>query len=179
MNLSLKALIVSLALTATAFAESPVALGAWSVTTVNGNHVSNRTVMLQTTAQAADGEQAGNPAKLDVICRNGKLSAIALEPAAQISKGAISFDGAVATTRVALMSSDATQQFGNWAVTDGGRTLTPYSEALQGKLTSRLIEQLARTQTVSFRVQASERSAQNTFATARLSEALFSVGCSY
>ena len=69
------------------------------------------------------------------------------------------------------MSSDATHQFDEWAVTDGGHTLTPYSEAFQGKLTSRLIEQLARTQKVSFRVQASEPSARNTFATARLSEA--------
>jgi hypothetical protein len=84
----------------------------------------------------------------------------------------------VPTTRVA--ANDQTDQFDTWAVTDGGRTLTPYSEAFQGKATAHWIERISGTQKLSLQVEADTRSSlQTTFETGQLSEALFSVGCSY
>jgi hypothetical protein len=179
MKKSVKAIILSLVLTATGFAETPVQLGAWSVVAPKGNHAGDRVVMLQTTSQTESLNGGETPAaKLDVICRNGKLSAIALEPAGAIRKAAISFTGTVPTTRVA--ANDQTDQFDTWAVTDGGRTLTPYSEAFQGKATAHWIERISGTQKLSFQVEANTQSSlQTTFETGQLSEALFSVGCSY
>lgn len=181
MKNSAKAIILSLVLTATGFAETPVQLGAWSVVASKSNHAGDRVVMLQTTSQteSLDGGET-SAAKLDVICRNGKLAAIALEPAGAIRRGAISFTGIVPTTRVALTAHDQTDQFDTWAVTDGGRTLTPYSEAFQGKANARWVERIAGTQKLSFQVETSTQpSLQTTFETGQLSEALFSVGCSY
>jgi len=89
---SAKTAILVLLSTAVAFAESPKQLGAWSIYPGKDNHV----VLLQSTSNVL-----GQPAqaKLDVICRNGKLSAIALEPSAAIQKSRLSFTGAVPTTR--------------------------------------------------------------------------------
>jgi hypothetical protein len=70
-------------------------------------------------------------AKLDVVCRNGKLSAIALEPSAAIGKSALLLTGVVPTTRVAFSFEGQANQSEEWAVLDGGRTLSPYSEVLQ------------------------------------------------
>jgi beta-lactamase superfamily II metal-dependent hydrolase len=70
-------------------------------------------------------------AKLDVVCRNGKLSAIALEPSAAIEKSTLSFTGVVPTTRVGFSFEGQANQSEEWAVLDGGRTLSPYSEVLQ------------------------------------------------
>ena len=179
MKNSVKAIILSLVLTATGFAETPVQLGAWSVVSPKGNHAGDRVVMLQTTSQTESLNGGEAPvAKLDVICRNGKLSAIAIEPAGEIRKRAISFTGTVPTTRVS--ANDQTDQFDTWAVTDDGRTLTPYSEVYQGKATARWIERIAGAQKLSFQVETNTQSSlQTTFETGQLSEALFSVGCSY
>ena len=70
MKTSAKTAILVLLSTAVAFAESPKQLGAWSIYPGKDNHV----VLLQATSNV-QGQPA--QAKLDVICRNGKLSAIA------------------------------------------------------------------------------------------------------
>ena len=79
MKTSAKTAILVLLSTAVAFAESPKQLGAWSIYPGKDNHVG----LLQSTSNV-QGQPA--QAKLDVICRNGKLSAIALEPSAVIQK---------------------------------------------------------------------------------------------
>src|SRR3984885_8119633 len=83
-----KTIVLVLLSTAAAFAESPKQLGAWSIYTAKDNHA----VMLQSTSTAQD-----RPAKLDVVCRNGKVSAIALEPGVAIDKSALSFSSVVPT----------------------------------------------------------------------------------
>ena len=180
MKNSVKALMVAFVLTTTGFAETPVQLGAWSVYNGKDSHSGSRVVMLQTSSQSPSVNNEGaDQTKLDVICKNGKLAAIALEPAGSIRKEAISFSGTVPTTRVALKANDQADQVDTWAVTDGGRTLTPYSEAFQGKLSTRWIERIAGSQKLSFEVQTKAALLEPTFQTGQLAEALYSVGCSY
>jgi hypothetical protein len=171
---SAKAIILVLLSTAVAFAESPKQFGAWSIYSANNKKV----VLLQTTSNVQ-----GQPdqAKLDVVCRNGKLSAIALEPSAAIGKSALLLTGVVPTTRVAFSFEGQANQSEEWAVLDGGRTLSPYSEALQGRLTRHWVERIAGMEQVGFQLdgKAGESLGQPTFETGELAEALSSVGCSY
>ena len=174
MKTSTKTAVLVLLSTAVAFAESPRQFGAWSIYTANDNHV----VLLQSVSNVQ-----GRPgqAKLDVVCRNGKVSAIALEPSAAIGKSALSLTGVVPTTRVAFSFEGQSNQSEQWAVLDGGRTLSPYSEVLQGKLTRQWVERIAGMKQVGFQLdgKADQSLGQPTFETGELAEALSSVGCSY
>jgi hypothetical protein len=176
-------ILVLISSSAMGFAQTPKQLGAWSVYPANGNHTSNHVVLLQSTSEEGYKDADGNPvqAKLDVICTKGKLSAIALEANVAIEKRAMSFDGPVNTTRIAFSADGQSNQSENWAVLDGGRTLSPYAEALQGKLMRRWVQRISSTQKMVFQLdgKAAESQAQPSFATGKLSEALASVGCSY
>jgi hypothetical protein len=178
-----KTIIFVLISTAMGVAQTPKQIGAWSVYPTNGNLTSNHVVLLQSTSEEQYKDAHGNPvqAKLDVICTKGKLFAIALEPNVAIAKSAMSFDGPVNTTRIAFSADGQSNQSENWAVLDGGRTLSPYSEVLQGKLMRRWIERISGTKKMGFQLdaKAGESLAQPTFETGELSEALSSVGCSY
>jgi hypothetical protein len=171
-KISATTLILVLLSTAAAFAEGPRQLGAWSIYTAKDSHV----VMLQSMSTAQD-----HPAKLDVVCRNGKVSAIALEPSAAIGKSALSFTAVVPTARVAYSLEGQANQSEEWAVLDNGRTLSPYSETFEGKVTRRWVERIVGTKTMDFQLdgKAGESLAQPTFETEQLAEALSSVGCSY
>jgi hypothetical protein len=171
---SAKTIILVLLSTAVAFAESPKQFGAWSIYSANNKKV----VLLQSTSNVQG--QPGQ-AKLDVVCRNGKLSAIALEPSAAIGKSALSLTGVVPTTRVAFSFEGQANQSEEWAVLDGGRTLSPYSEVLQGRLTRQWVERIAGMKQVGFQLdgKAGESLGQPTFETGELAEALSSVGCRY
>jgi hypothetical protein len=178
-----KTIIFVLISTAMGFAETPKQIGAWSVYPANGNLTSNHVVLLQSTSEEQYKDAHGNPvqAKLDVICTKGKLFAIALEPNVAIAKSAMSFDGPVTTTRIAFSADGKSNQSENWAVLDGGRTLSPHSEILEGKLMRRWTARISGTQKMAFQLdgKAAESQAQPSFATGKLSEALASVGCSY
>lgn len=172
MKTATKTVILVLLSTAVAFAESPRQLGAWSIYTAKDNHV----VMLQSMSTAQD-----HPAKLDVVCRNGKISAIALEPGMAIDKSALSFTSVVPTTRIAYSLEGHANPSEQWAVLDNGRTLSPYSEAFEGKVTRRWAERIVGARTMRFQLdgKAGESMGQPTFETGELTEALSSVGCSY
>jgi hypothetical protein len=167
--------------TAIGFAATPQQQGAWSVYTADGNLASNRPVLLQTTSEEQYRDEKGNPvqAKLDVICNHGKVSAIALEPNFVIQASAISFSGAVPTTRiVSLAEGQASRE--DWEVLGRGRTLSPYSEAFQGKAVRRWAERISASREMAFQLPGNKgESAQPTFQTGQLSEALASVGCRY
>jgi len=168
--------------TALGFAATPQQLGAWSVYTADGNLASNRPVLLQTASEEQYRDEKGNPvqAKLDVICNHGKVSAIALEPNFVIKASAISLSGAVPTTRVvSLTEGQASRE--NWEVLSRGRTLSPYSEAFQGKAVRRWAERISANREMAFQLNGGkgESVAQPTFQTGQLTEALASVGCSY
>ena len=136
--------------------------------------------MLQSSSEEQSEDTDGNQvqAKLDVICNNGRLSAIALEPHVAIKKSAMSFDGPVPTTRVDFSMDGQRNQSETWAVLDGGRTLSPNSEVLQGKLMRHWVERIAKTQKMVFQLDG-ESEVQPSFSTGELSEALASVGCRY
>jgi hypothetical protein len=138
---------------------------------------------LQSTSEEQHKDALGNvvQAKLDVICRKGKLSAIALEPNVAIDKSSMDYSAALPTTRVAFTLGAQREQSESWAVLDEGRTLSPYSEVFQGKLMRRWIERIANTKRMAFQLdgKAGEALAQPTFATEELEQALSSVGCSY
>jgi hypothetical protein len=167
-----KTIVLVLLSTAAAFAESPKQLGAWSIYTAKDNHA----VMLQSTSTAQD-----RPAKLDVVCRNGKVAAIALEPSVAIDKSALSFSSVVPTMRVAYSLEGQGNQSEQWAVLDNGHTLSPYSEVFEGKVTRHWAERIAGTKSMGFQLdgKAGESLGQPTFDTGELAAALSSVGCSY
>ncbi len=170
-----KAIIFVLISSALGFAETPVQLGGWSV-----YPASDQVVLLQSASEeqhkGADDNQV--QAKLDFICKKGKLSAIALEPPATIKRSAMSFAGPVPTTRVNLSTDGRTSHSENWIVLDNGRTLSPNSEVFQGRLMRYWAKRVAGTQKLVFQVDGQSET-QSSFATGELAEALASVGCSY
>jgi hypothetical protein len=171
---SAKTVILVLLSTAVAFAESPRQFGAWSIYTAKAHRV----VLMQSTSTVQG--QPGQ-AKLNVVCRNGKLSAIALEPSTAIGKSTLSLTGVVPTTRAAFSFEGQANQSEEWAVLDDGRTLSPYSEVLQGRVTRHWVERSAGMKKMGFQLdgRASESTTQPTSETGELAEALSSVGCSY
>jgi hypothetical protein len=182
MTNSAKAAFLLILSTAMGFAETPQQLGAWSVYPATSNLKGNSVVMLQTTSQEQYTDGQGNPvqAKLDVICKSGKVSAIALEPMVAIRSNAMSLSGPVPTIRVVFVADGQKDRSESWAVLDGGRTLSPSSEVSQGKLVQRWVAQISGSKKMSFAVEAkSESYAQPTFETGELSSALSSVGCRY
>ncbi len=183
MKTALKTSIFVLISSAMAFAQTPKQLGAWSVYPANGNLTSNHVVLLQATSEEQYKNAHGDTvqAKLDIICTKGKLSAIALEANVAIDKSAMSFDEPVNTTRISFSADGQRNQSENWAVLDGGRTLSPYAEVLEGKLMRRWVQRISSTQKMAFQLggKAAASQAQPSFATGKLSEALASVGCSY
>jgi hypothetical protein len=174
-----KTIIFVLVSSAVGFSQTPKQLGGWSVYPA-GNPSSNRLVMLQSASEQQYTDADGNhvQAKLDIICKNGKLAAIALEPQVRIQKTATSFAGPVPTIRVSFSMDAQSNRSETWAVFDDGRTLSPNSELSQAKLMRRWVASLAGTQKVVFQL-AGESAGQSSFATGQLSEALTSVGCSY
>jgi hypothetical protein len=168
--------------TAFAFAATPQQPGAWSIYTANGNLNSHRPVLLQTASEEQYRDASGNPvrAKLDVICNNGKVAAIALEPNFAIQPKAISFSGAVPTTRVTSFTEGQNVRE-DWEVLDHGRALSPYSEVLPGRMLRSWAGRISAANKMAFQLTGSkgEAVAEPTFQTGQLSEALSSVGCRY
>jgi hypothetical protein len=87
----------------------------------------------------------------------------------------VSFNRGIATTRIGFVSDDATSQVEDWAVADGGKTLSVHSQMFEGKLQRQWIERLSSTKTMRF----SFDSQDSTFQTSKLAQALESAGCSY
>jgi hypothetical protein len=170
-----KTIILLLLSSALGFAETPTQLGGWSVYLA-----SDQVVLLQSASEEQHKGAGDNQAqaKLDFICKKGKLSAIALEPSVTIKRSAMSFAGPVPTTRVNLSTDGRISHSENWIVLDNGRTLSPNSEVFQGKLMRYWAERVASTQKMVIQVDGQSQT-QSSFATGELTEALASAGCSY
>ena len=171
MKIAAKGIILALVSTAAAFAQTPKQVGSWSLYPATGN----QSVLLQTTFHEQNSDAAVNPvqAKLDVICKKGRLSGIAIETTTEIGKNSISFSGAVPTTRVASFSDGQISE--NWAVLDGGHTVSPYSELFQSKESRTWIQRISGTQQITVQFD----QLRPTFETQGLSEALTAASCSY
>jgi hypothetical protein len=181
MKVITKLAILSLVTASTMFAESPKQVGAWSVYSPAGNATGKNVVMLQTTAvgQQQDAEGSSAPAKLDIVCKNNRVAAIAVETGSSIDKHAVSYSQAVPTTKVVFVVEGKISVAENWAVADGGRTLSPYSELLQAKLNRTWLERISGTPKMVLQLNQKEgdESLAPAFDTAQLSDALTSVGC--
>jgi hypothetical protein len=155
--------------TALASAETPAPFGSWKIYHAQGDRV----FMVQTVSTTSS-------AKLDVICRRGKLAAIAIEPDVVIDETALSFTAVVPTARLAFTLDDESRSE-KWAVVDDGHSLTPYSEVSQGKLNRSWISRISASKKLDVRLAgiAGEMNGQPSFETEDLGLALTSIGCSY
>jgi hypothetical protein len=173
--------ILSLVTASTAFAQSPRQVGAWSVYTPAGNGTAKNVVMLQTTAVDQRQDARGNlaPAKLDIVCKNDRVFAVAVEAGSTIDKRTVSYKQAVPTTAVVFTAAGKSSLPEDWEVADGGRTLSPYSELFQSKLNRTWVERISGTPKVALQLNQKEGddSLAPVFNTAQLSEALSSVSC--
>jgi hypothetical protein len=171
--------ILSLVTTAATFAQATRQVGPWSIYGVSSN--TNKTTMLQTTAvdQQSDENNNAAPTKLDIICKNGRIAAIAVETRTKINRRNESYSQAVPTTRVVFTIEGQVSQSENWAVADGGHTLYPYSELFQGKLNRIWVTRISGTRRLSLQLNQAEgvESLAPAFDTADLAQALSAVGC--
>jgi hypothetical protein len=173
--------LTSLAMSAVTFAQSPHQVGAWSIYTTTGNLVGNKMALLQTTATEVrhDGSGPSRTVKLDVVCKNNRVLAVALESGAKVDKHQVSYSSPVPTVHLRFASAGRIEVSEDWAVTAGGRSFTPYSQFAQGSLTRTWVDRLTGTQNMVmyFDGRAGESLAQSTFDTRELTAALSGVGC--
>jgi hypothetical protein len=121
MKTPISAILVVIMSTAQAFAGTSQQIGAWSVTPATNN----RAVLIQTVSEHA---------KLDLICRNGKVWKVALETSTPVQQSAVNFNRGIPTTRMSFGSDMANNTFEDWAVADGRKTLFAHSEMFEGRL---------------------------------------------
>ena len=162
MKSTIGTILVVMMSTAQAFAASSQPIGAWSVTPANGNSA----VLIQ---------NVSDHAKLDLICRNGKVWKVALETNVPVQERAVDFNRGIPTTRMGFGTEPANSAFEDWAVADGGKTLLAHSDMFEGRLDRRWIERLSSSPTIRF----SFDTQVSTFKTGQLAQALESAGCTY
>jgi hypothetical protein len=155
-------LVVMMSTAAQAFAGTSQQIGAWSVTPATDNGA----VLIQTVSDHA---------KLDLICRNGKVWKVALETSSPVQERAVDFNRGIPTTRMSFGSERANSAFEDWAVADAGKTLFAHSEMFEGRLDRRWIERLSSSPTIRFSFDTQD----STFKTGQLAQALESAGCTY
>jgi hypothetical protein len=164
--------------TAMTFAQATRQIGAWSIYTLSQGN--KNTVMLQTPAIPQDGNtrDSSEAATLSVLCKNNKVVAIALRTTSGVDKHAVSYVGAVPTIPIDLSIAGQITHSQSWAVSENGHTLSPFSEAFQGKLNRQWLERLNDAERVAFTVRGSETlDLQPAFNTEQLGAALSSAGC--
>jgi hypothetical protein len=181
MNIIAKIFTLSLVTAAVAVAETPRQVGAWSIYTAAENSNGKEVIMLQT--RAAKHENANGDlvaAKLDVICRNHKVAAVVLETPSTVDKHDVKLEQAVPTAKVILAVEGHDEVSENWAIADGGHSLTPYSELSQNKLNHVWVDRISDTNSLALHVGSREVSSDDAaaFGTEGLSAALQAAGCS-
>ena len=173
--------LTSLVMSAVSFAQTNHQVGAWSIYTTTGKLAGNNMVLLQTTASVA-GQTSNGPSravKLDVVCKNNRVFAIAVEPGSKIDKHLVSYESPVPTVHLRFDSIGMIEVSENWAVTAGGRSVTPYSQFSQGSLNREWVDRLSGTESMVLYPEgrAGDSLPQSTFNTRELTAALDAVGC--
>lgn len=160
-------------------AQSTSRVGPWSIYSVSVN--GKTSVLLQTSAlqQNDRGQDASNVTTLNVLCKNNKLQAVALHTTSGIDSRDVSYVTEFPTMPVVASIEGRIDSSENWAVSEKGHTLSPYSEIIQGRLNRQWLRRLNTAHTVSFRIGRSDgaEDMEPTFDTKDLSEALSSAGC--
>jgi hypothetical protein len=169
----------SLAMSAVTFAQSQHQVGAWSIYTTSGKLTGNKMVLLQTTAESHDSNGASHPVKFDVVCKNSRVVAIAVEPGSRIDKHLVSYESLAPTVHLRFASIGRIEVAEDWAVTAGGRSLTPYSQFSQSSLNQTWFDRPNTTENMVMYIDRHEGDslAQSTFDTRELTGALAAVGC--
>jgi hypothetical protein len=171
--------VLSLVTTAATFAQATRQVGPWSIYDAAGN--THKTTMLQTTSVDQQPAESGSaaPTKLDIICKNDKVAAIAVETKVKVNRRNEIYSQAVPTTRVVFTIEGQVSESENWAVADGGHTLYPYSELFQGKLNRIWVTRISGTRRLALRLNQTEgtESLAPAFDTADLAQALSAAGC--
>jgi hypothetical protein len=131
------------------FAQTPQTFGAWSVYQIASRN-GQATTLLQTSSLEQDVDAQGQPVvlKLDAVCKAGKLAQVAVETDTPVARHAMNFSGAVPTTRISLQADANGPEVQSWAVGNGGHTVSPYSELMQGKRNHSWIDRVAGTDTL-------------------------------
>jgi hypothetical protein len=164
------------------FAQTPQTFGAWSAYPQPGRGA-QVTTLLQTTSLEQDEDAQGQPVvlKLDAVCKGGKLYQVAVETDTPVAKHAMNFSGAVPTTPVSFQADGNRPELQSWAVLDGGHTVSPYSELMQGKRNYSWMERVAGTDMLilEFRGGSQEDPIHARFNTTGISQALAAIGCNY
>jgi hypothetical protein len=173
--------LASLVMSAVTFAQSQHQVGAWSIYTTSGKLTGNKMVLLQTTGsgERQDSNGASRPAKLDVVCKNNRVLAVAVEPGSKIDKHLVSYESLAPTVHLRFASAGMIEVSEDWAVTAGGRSLTPNSQFSQSSLNQTWVDRLSTTENMVMYIDRHEGDslAQSTFDTRELTGALAAVGC--
>jgi hypothetical protein len=168
--------------TAMGFAQTKQTFGSWSVYQLASRN-GEATTLLQTSSLDQDENAQGEPVvlKLDAVCKAGKLYQVAVETDTPVARHAMNFSGAVPTTQVTFQADANGPEMQSWAVLDRGRTVSPYSELMQGKKNHSWIERVAGTDTLilEFHGGSQEDPIRARFNTTGISKALAAVGCTY
>ena len=181
MKKALLAVLASLALSAVSFAQSNHQVGAWSIYTTSGKLGGNKMALLQTTAplDRKNSNGSSQSVKLDVVCKNNRVVAVAVEPASKLDKHLVSYDSEVPTVHLRFASVGMIEVSEDWAVADERRSLTPHAQISQGALIRTWVDRLSGTDKMVLFLdgRAGDSLAQSTFDTRDLTEALSAVGC--
>jgi hypothetical protein len=131
--------------------------------------------------QSEDAQGRPVEVKLDAVRKGGKLYQVAVETDAPVARQAMNFSGAIATTPVSFQVDGNGMEVQSWEVLDGGHTVSPYSELMQGKRNRSWIERVGGTDMLilEFRGGSQEDPIHARFNTTGISQALAAVGCSY
>jgi hypothetical protein len=167
--------LTSLVLSAVSFAQTNHQVGAWSIYTTSGKLTGNKMALLQTTSSNGSSQKV----KLDVVCKNNRVVAVAVEPESKIDKHLVSYDSQVPTVHLRFASTGMIEVSEDWAVTAGGHGLTPYAQISQGALNRTWVDRLSGTDKMILFLdgRAGDSLVQSTFDTRELTEALTAVGC--
>jgi hypothetical protein len=182
MNLKRVACVTALVVSSSSlitFAQATQQVGAWSI--YNFSQGNKSTVMLQTSAipENSDGKEGAEAATLSVLCKSNKVVAIALHTTSGVDKRAVSYTEEVPMVTIVPSIEGQVASSQKWAVSEKGHTLSPFSEAFQGKVNHQWVERLNETHRVSFQVGGSqdELGAQPAFNTEQFGAALSAAGC--
>jgi hypothetical protein len=180
MKLIVKFALIFLAGTTMLLAQSPRQVGAWSIYTSSATSADSNLALLQTTTggEHQDSKGPSGAAKLDVICKNHKVMAVALETGSKIDRHLVSYGSPVPTVRLGFDFPGSIEISENWAVAAGG-SLSPYSELSQSHLNQTWIKRLTANQNMVLHLDRQEEGTltNSTFDTRELSAALRTVGC--
>jgi hypothetical protein len=168
-------LLTSLVLSVGSFAQTNHQVGDWSIYTTSGKLTGNKMALLQTTSSldSQDSTASSQKVKLDVVCKNDRVVAVAVQPESKLDKHLVSYDSQVPTVHLRFTSVGMIEVSEDWAVAAGGHSLMPYAQLSQSSLNRTWVDRLSATDKMVLFLDGRASS----FDTRELAQALSAVGC--